>query len=521
MHVLAAQHLHALSIHDDTLLVHDVVVLQDVLAGAEVAALDLLLGIFDEAGKNARFEAFVLLHLASFVDRLHPLAAEALHEIVFEGDEEDGDAVVALTAGTAAELVIDTARFVALGADDAKPARFDDLLLFFVRLRLVSLVEVLVSLSHGLRRLIEFGIRSRKLDGLVLDALFAKALLGKIFGVAAEQNIGTAARHVGRDGDGAKAARLGDDLRLALVVLCVQDVMLDAVAAQKTGNFFRLFDGDGTHEDGLPLLVTGDDLAHDGALLALFGGEDLIVHVDTAHGTVGGDLHDVEGVDGAEFALFRFGGTRHARKFAVKTEIVLEGDGRERLVLFAHLDAFLRFDRLMQAVRIAAADHETAREFVDDDDLVVFDDVFFVEVEELVRFERLLDVVVQGDVGDIGDVLHIEEFFRLLRAEFGELHLLFLALDDIVPVEFFCLGELALPCRFTILAAPSRALFGVFEIVVEAALQGADEPVDLFVEGGRLFTLARDDKGRPRFINEDGVHLVDDGEVEFALHHEL
>ena len=50
-------------------------------------------------------------------------------------------------------------------------------------------------------------------------------------GIAAEHDVGAAAGHVGRDRDGALAARLRDDLGLALVLLGVQHVVLDAALA--------------------------------------------------------------------------------------------------------------------------------------------------------------------------------------------------------------------------------------------------------------------------------------------------
>ena len=43
------------------------------------------------------------------------------------------------------------------------------------------------------------------------------------------------ALHVGGDGDGAKLARLGDDLSFLLVVLGIQNVVRDALLAQKPG----------------------------------------------------------------------------------------------------------------------------------------------------------------------------------------------------------------------------------------------------------------------------------------------
>ena len=55
-----------------------------------------------------------------------PVAREALHEVVLEGQVEARRARVALAAGAAAELVVDAPRVVALGADDVQAAGRDD-----------------------------------------------------------------------------------------------------------------------------------------------------------------------------------------------------------------------------------------------------------------------------------------------------------------------------------------------------------------------------------------------------------
>ena len=52
------------------------------------------------------------------------MRAENAHQIVFERQEENRRAGIALTARTAAQLIIDAARFMAFGADDEQPARF-------------------------------------------------------------------------------------------------------------------------------------------------------------------------------------------------------------------------------------------------------------------------------------------------------------------------------------------------------------------------------------------------------------
>ena len=55
-----------------------------------------------------------------------PVRREAPHDVVAEGDEEARAARVALPSGAAAQLVVDAARLVALGADDVQAAGLDD-----------------------------------------------------------------------------------------------------------------------------------------------------------------------------------------------------------------------------------------------------------------------------------------------------------------------------------------------------------------------------------------------------------
>ena len=197
------------------------------------------------------------------------------------------------------------------------------------------------------------------------------------------------------------------------MVLCVQNVVFYAFTFQKTGDFFRLFNRRSTDQNGLAFFVTALDFVNDFRLLAADGGVDFVGVVDTLYGTVGGDFHNVQRVDGSKFRFFRLRRTRHTRQFLVQTEVVLEGNRCPRFVFAANFQTFLRFDGLVQTVRITSAVHQTAREFVNDNHFAFFDDVVFVQVEEFMRFQCLLNVVVQVCVCDFCDVVDVEEFFRL------------------------------------------------------------------------------------------------------------
>ena len=101
-------------------------------------------------------------------------------------------------------------------------------------------------------------------DELVGQAGLAQIGLGQELGVAAQHDVGTAACHVGGDGDGAELTGLGNDLGFLLVVLGVQHVVGDALPLQELAEDLALFNGDGTHQHGLTLGVALGHLGRNG-----------------------------------------------------------------------------------------------------------------------------------------------------------------------------------------------------------------------------------------------------------------
>ena len=68
------------------------------------------------------------------------------------------------------------------------------------------------------------------------------------------------------------------------------------------------------------------------------------------------------------------------------------------LVLALHVHVLLGLDGLVQTLAVAAAEHETAGELVDYDDLAVLDDVVDVALHDAVGLKRLVYVVSEGGV---------------------------------------------------------------------------------------------------------------------------
>jgi hypothetical protein len=111
----AVHQFDALLEDDLALVVHHVVELQQVLADVEVARLDLLLGLFQRLVDPRMDDRLAFLEAELLQHAVHALGAEDAHQVVLQRQEELRAARVALTAGTAAQLVVDAAAFVALG----------------------------------------------------------------------------------------------------------------------------------------------------------------------------------------------------------------------------------------------------------------------------------------------------------------------------------------------------------------------------------------------------------------------
>ena len=79
-------------------------------------------------GDDAGLDRLAVGHLEAVHDGLDAIAGEDAHQRVFEREVEARGARVALAARAAAQLVVDAARLVPLGGDDAQAAELHDLL---------------------------------------------------------------------------------------------------------------------------------------------------------------------------------------------------------------------------------------------------------------------------------------------------------------------------------------------------------------------------------------------------------
>src|SRR3990172_3200632 len=217
------QYLPAHVVDDRALLVHHVVVFEEVLPDVEVVGFDLLLGVFDRLVDQVVLDRLPLFHAELLHEGRDPVRTEDPEEVVLEGQVEPGRPGVPLAPRAAAELVVHAPGLVPLGPDDVETPLPDY--------------------------------------------------------PPAELDVHAATGHVRGDRHFAGLARIGDDLRFPLVVLGVEHVVGDAVTVQDAGEPLRLLDGDRPDEDRATRLVQGTDLLMDGLELLLFRAIDLVPEV--------------------------------------------------------------------------------------------------------------------------------------------------------------------------------------------------------------------------------------------------
>ena len=269
-----------------------------------------------------------------------PVRGEALHQVVVEGQVEARRARVALAAGPAAELVVDPAAVVALGADDVEAAGGDDLLVVLV--------------GDGLR------LGERRVVGLLVDlgrvqAPLVEDVRGQAGRVAAEHDVRAAAGHVRRDRDRARPAGLGDDPGLLLVELGVQRLVLDAAPLEHRREDLGLLDADACRRGpaGPPPCISTISSIRALNLPSLVA-EDEVRVVLADHRLVGRDRDDLELVDLVELLGLGHRRAGHAGQLVVQPEVVLEGDRGQGHGLALDAQALLRLDRLVEALATSA-----------------------------------------------------------------------------------------------------------------------------------------------------------------------
>ena len=183
----------------------------------------------------------------------------------------------------------------------------------------------------------------------------------------------------------------------------------------------------------------------------------------------------------------------------------MEGDGGHGLVLSLNGYTFFGFNRLVQAVAPAATRHETACEFVNDDDFTFLHHIVLIAVIDVLGAQCSREVVHERNVGGVvkactfrNEACTGQNAFCFFVSLFGQEHL----------VRFFIDREIA---RLGDALAGARIGFAFL------ATQQRNHLVHGLVLSRLIICLTADDERCARLVNQNGVDLVNDGVVQAAL----
>ena len=392
---------------------------------------------------------------------------------------------------------------MALRSEDEKSSRRSDLFGFGSNFLFESVI-VFAEYIAGTDHVFVIGVRASRRHSykLIGDTVLTHLGLCHKFGVAAEHDIRTASRHVGRDRDGTVASRLSDYLSFAFVIFCIKDVVLYALLTKACRKILRFVYRDGTDEHGLTFFVTFFDLPYDRIIFTLDRFVYVVGVIEPYHRLIGRHFNNIKTVYRPEFLLFRQSRTGHARELFVHTEKVLEGYCSESAVFLLHFDVFLCLDSLMQTVRIPTSRHKASREGIDDNNSAVVDNIVLVKVHDTVGADSIVYIMCKLGILGFREVLDSEEALCLLCAARRKDNVMFFLVYDVVGVDVVVLGLLV-------------------KLLYDEFLQSAGKPVRLPVHIGRFLSLSRNDERSPRLINEYRVDLINDRKYMAALCHLL
>jgi hypothetical protein len=241
--VLGFQQLVALRIDDLALIVGDVIVFEKLLADVEVAGLDLALRRFQRTRDERMLDRLAFGHLQPFHDRFQAITGKDAQQRVVEREVEARRTRVPLATRTAAQLVVDTPRLMSLGADDVQAAGRNHLVVQLLPLR-ADLGDARIALGLGQRFVVA------DLGDLLLDT-------------AAENDVGTAASHVGGNGDHSRPAGLTHDLGLARMLLGVEHLMRQFFVVEQRREQFGVLDRGRADQHRLAAFTAATDVGDD------------------------------------------------------------------------------------------------------------------------------------------------------------------------------------------------------------------------------------------------------------------
>jgi len=194
--------------------------------------------------------------------------------------------------------------------------------------------------------------------------------------------------------------------------------VLDAFASKHLSQILRPVYGHRTHQHGPVLFMILLNFIYDSIEFGLFRFIYIVCIILPHQRFVGGYNQYLKLVYLVEFLSFGDCSTGHAGQFGVQTEVILERYGGHSKALSLYLNALFGLYGLMQSLRVATPEHESAGEIVDYHHLAIFYHIVAVFSEDDVCLECGFHISGHFVVCRIIYVIYAQQFFYLGNAGF-------------------------------------------------------------------------------------------------------
>src|SRR6266487_1490833 len=216
----------------------------------------------------------------------------------------------------------------------------------FLLLILGHIFEVLLNRLFPIDTII-FSILRHVADVVNALGMLTQNTIKVAFCVATQQDVGTTTSHIGSNRYSSATSGLRHNLRLTLVIFRIQNVMRNTLQIEQMREMLRGLDRRGSNQYRLALLVTLLDLLNHRFEFRIACAVDQVCHVLADHWLVGWNNDHIQLVDFMELFSLSESGTGHTCQLLIQTEVVLERDRCQSMVLTLYNDAFFGLDCLV------------------------------------------------------------------------------------------------------------------------------------------------------------------------------
>ena len=161
--------------------------------------------------------------------------------------------------------------------------------------------------------------------------------------------------------------------------------------------------------------------------------------IDSCNRLIGRNLNYIHAVDIPKLLLLSQRSTGHTGLLIKLIKEVLECDGRKGLAFSLNLHMLLGLNCLMQSVRIATAGHDTSREFIDNEHLVILNNIILVSEHQVMSPECQNNIMLDLDILRVSQILNMEKLLDFSYTTLGEIEVFVLLVDNKV-TRFFSLN---------------------------------------------------------------------------------